>query len=237
MSLLSRFPLKGWPLGLLISSVAVAQPPGSAPGLFDPAQLPSFEGKVQQFTLTPRGDIDGFILIDGTEVKTPPHLSTSIAYAVEPGDSVTIHGMKAAAIALIQAASLTDNSTHRTIVDQGPEPRPGGPRAVGAVGDSGLTQVQGIIRMSLHGAAGEINGAVLTDGTQLRVPPDAAATLSNFLQPGKTIVAEGEKLTSPLGNVLEVQNIGSSRTDLTATAVCRLARRARARESLKRSSA
>ena len=72
------------PLGLLVSASAVAQAPaveqppvatrdahGSAP-FYDPAQLPSFDGKVQQFTLTPRGEIDGLILSDGTEVKTPP---------------------------------------------------------------------------------------------------------------------------------------------------------------------
>jgi hypothetical protein len=83
--------------------------------LFDPAQLPGFNGKVQQFTLTLRGDIDGFILTDGTEVKTPPHLSTSIAYTVKPGDSVTIHGLHAAAIPLLQAFSILDSTSGRTV--------------------------------------------------------------------------------------------------------------------------
>lgn len=40
--------------------------------VYDSAQLPSFTGRVQQFTLTPRGEIDGVILSDGTEVKTAP---------------------------------------------------------------------------------------------------------------------------------------------------------------------
>src|ERR1700752_4851704 len=72
------------------------QPPGPTVGqahLYDPQQLPVQCGQVQQFTLTPRGDIDGLILSDGTEVKTPPHLSTQIAYSVKPGDTVTIHGL------------------------------------------------------------------------------------------------------------------------------------------------
>jgi len=56
---------------------------------------------VQQFTLTPRGDIDGLILTDGTEVETPPHLSTQIAYAIRPGDMVTIQGLHAAALPLV----------------------------------------------------------------------------------------------------------------------------------------
>jgi len=74
--------------------------PGAAP-VYDPQQLPIQRGQVQQFTLTPRGDIDGLILTDGTEVETPPHLSTQIAYAIRPGDMVTIQGLHAAALPLV----------------------------------------------------------------------------------------------------------------------------------------
>jgi hypothetical protein len=92
--------------------------------LYDPQQLPAQRGVVQQFTLTPRGDIDGLILTDGTEVKTPPHLSTQIAYSIKPGDAVTIHGLHAAALPLIQAVSIADDATARTVIDN----RPPGPR-------------------------------------------------------------------------------------------------------------
>ncbi len=74
-----------------------------------------------QFTLTPRGDIDGLILTDGTEVKTPPHLSTQIAYSVKPGDTVTIHGLQAAAPPLIQAVSILDEANRRSVIDTGPK--------------------------------------------------------------------------------------------------------------------
>src|SRR5713226_5979466 len=96
---------------------------GQAP-LYDPQQLPTQRGQVQQFTLTPRGDIDGLILTDGTEVKTPPHLSTQIAYAIKPGDTVTIHGLHAAALPLVQAVSITDDATGRMVINNGP-PGPG----------------------------------------------------------------------------------------------------------------
>src|SRR5712672_2979086 len=96
---------------LVLTTDALAQnlplPPANQPApaagqtpLYDPQQLPAQRGRVQQFTLTPRGDIDGLILTDGTEVKTPPHLSTQIAYAIKPGDTVTIHGLHAAALPL-----------------------------------------------------------------------------------------------------------------------------------------
>jgi len=66
----------------MVSASALAQvppPPNRPPApdqeaIYDPEQLPVHRGQVQQYTLTPRGDIDGLILADGTEVKTPPHL-------------------------------------------------------------------------------------------------------------------------------------------------------------------
>ena len=99
-------------------------------------------GEVQQFTLTPRGDIDGLILTDGTEVKTPPHLSTEMAYSVKPGDTVTIHGLHAAALPLVQGVSITDEATGRTVIDNGP-PGPGRGPGVGPPGPvPGFTDVQ-----------------------------------------------------------------------------------------------
>ena len=108
--------------------IRLAPAAGQTP-LYDPQQLPAQRGQVQQFTLTPRGDIDGLMLTDGTEVKTPPHLSTQIAYAIKPGDIVTIHGLHAAALPLVQPVSITDDATGRTVIDNGP-PGPGrGPAA------------------------------------------------------------------------------------------------------------
>ena len=189
------------PLGLLICATALAQAPtapqppvaprdanGSGP-LYDPGQLPSFDGKVQQFTLSSRGEIDGLILSDGTAVKTAPHLSTSIAYSIKPGDSVTIHGLRAAAIPLLQASAITDHVSGRTIIDTGPGPL--GSHQLAGVDSAAIAEVQGPVRMSLHGARGEINGVLLTDGTILRLPPDAASTIDPLLQPGRRVTAHG----------------------------------------------
>jgi hypothetical protein len=167
---------------LAFSAAAIAQtappsPAGTAP-FYDPQQLPAYRGQVQQLTLTPRGDIDGLILSDGTEVKTPPHLSIQLAYSVKPGDTVTVHGLRAAALPLVQAVSITDEASGQTEIDNGP-PGPGrgpgappqalGPAAFGAVPPApaapmpGLTEAQGRVRMTLHGRQGEVNGALLDD--------------------------------------------------------------------------
>jgi len=201
-----------------LSAGALAQNPpppaaGQAP-LYDPQQLPVQKGQVQQFTLTPRGDIDGLILSDGTEVKTPPHLSTEMAYSIKPGDTVTIHGLHAAALPLVQAVSITDEATGRTVVDNG-LPGPGrGPGAGPAAPFPAQTEVQGRVRMALHGPRGDVNGALLEDGTVLRLPPPEAERFGTLLQPGQTLIAEGTELAGPVGKVFEVRQIGPSRDQL-----------------------
>ena len=68
--------------------------------------------------------------------------------------------------------------------------------------------------MPLHGPRGDVNGALLEDGTILRLPPPEAERLANLLQPGQTVVAEGVELANPIGKVIEVGQIGSSRDQL-----------------------
>jgi hypothetical protein len=204
----------------VISAAALAQnAPSSAwrqAPLYDPQQLPAQRGQVRQFTLTPRGDIDGLILSDGTEVKTPPHLSTQLAYSVKPGDTVTIHGLHAAALPLVEAVSITNEATGRTVVDNGP---PGPGRALGAgTPIPGPNEVQGRVRMTLHGPRGEVNGALIENGTVLRLPPPDANRFADPLQPGQALVAEGDGFASALGKVLEVQELGPSRHQLSLVA-------------------
>jgi hypothetical protein len=176
--------------------------------IYDPQQLPAYKGQVQQFTLTPRGDIDGLILVDGTEVKLPPHLSTELAFSVKPGDTVTIHGLKAASLALIQASSITDDASGKTVVDngrQGPGPRPGPDPD-----QAGIAEASGKVRMALHDPRGDVNGVLLTDGTVLRLPPPEAVRFASLLQPGQPLVVEGRAYGNALGKVVEVSEIGAT---------------------------
>ncbi len=197
----------------------------------DPSQLPAFKGNVMTFTLTPRGDIDGFVLADGTEVKTAPHLSTQIAFAIKPGGSVTVHGLKAASLPLIQGVSITDDVSGKTVVDSGPggpgrEPPPPppplptvavDPNGVAVPADaSGPAQVQGKVRMALHGMRGEVNGVLMEDGTILRLPPPEAVRFSTLLSAGQTVVAQGDIVESPIAKVVDVRRIGPSSEAMSA---------------------
>src|SRR5262249_29128996 len=60
---------------LTVTAVSAAAYGQGAGFMWDASQLPETKGTVKQYTLTPRGDVDGLILNDGTEVKLPPHLT------------------------------------------------------------------------------------------------------------------------------------------------------------------
>ncbi|WP_293797929.1 hypothetical protein [uncultured Bosea sp.] len=167
---------------------------------YDTSQLPQTKGVVKQYTLGPRGEIDGLLLGDGTEVKLPPHLSTQTAFALRPGDAVTVRGLKARALPLIDAVSVTNDATGAVVLDQGgPEER------------SAVTEViTGKIVAVLHGKRGEVNGAVLDNGAQLRLPPHEAERFADLLKQDQTISLRGESTKSALGTVIEATALGAT---------------------------
>jgi hypothetical protein len=216
---------------MTLSTLSLAQeaprPPPTAPpaAVYDPQQFPAIRGELDRLTFTARGEIDGFILKDGTEVKTAPDLSTQIAFAIKPGDRVTVHGLKAAALPLVSAVSITDEATHRTVTDSAisaatpmtpPSPPARPPRGAPPPPPAATSETSGRVRMALHGPQGEVNGVLLENGTILRFPPDQGAQLTTLIQPRQSVVAEGTAITNALGTVVDVQQIGPSRNQLTA---------------------
>src|SRR5216683_2762434 len=170
--------------------------------LWDSSQLPETRGIVKQYTLTPRGDVDGLILNDGTEVTLPPHLTSQIVFAVRPGDAVTIRGLKARALSLIEAASVTNFTTGVSVVDNGP---PGGPDRL-----ADEETISGKVAAQLHGKRGEVNGAVLDSGITVRLPPPEAERVQAAIQPGQSVTVRGSTLKTALGTVIDARAIGAS---------------------------
>lgn len=181
-------------LALALSTGSLAAQP-----VFDPAGLPETRGTVRQYTLTPRGDVDGLILMDGTEVKAPPHLTVPLVFAVRPGDAVTIHGLKARALPLVDATLIRNDATGATVVDLGPPRR-----------DRSETTATGRVTMLLHGKRGEINGVLLEDGMQVRMAPREAERWSADLQAGRSLTVRGIVTRSALGTVIEAHAIAGA---------------------------
>jgi hypothetical protein len=188
----SAFPLKSALLGASIAigsagfAIAQSAPPAPPPAVGDPTEV---KGKVAQYSLTPRGNVDGLILADGTEVRLPPHGSTRLVFAVRPGDAVTIKGRKTTANPVVNAISVTNDATG-AVVEMGP---PGPPQ---------MLDDESRVKLQLHDPDGHLNGVLLEDGAIIRMPPADAEQDAAGLAVGQPLYAHGDGVSSPLGKVI-----------------------------------
>ena len=145
--------------------------------------------------------------IPGIGVAVIDWIAYGHALRTEKGAAQTFGrgGLKAYSMPLIDALAISNDASGQTVVDRGPDR---GPRAM-AWADQ-LTSSEGRVQAVLHGKRGEVNGAILEDGTILRLPPPEAQRFAAFLTPGQSINAQGNGLVTPLGRVIDVQTIGQA---------------------------
>ena len=200
---------------------AVAPPPAPPAGSYYSNQLLETRGTVQRFTLTPIGELDGVILTDDTEVHLPPHLTTQLASAVRIGDTVAVQGYRSASVSLVVASSITNTNTGQAVVDNGPPPPgvqpPPPPPGMPAPGAQ-QASVQGKVQRPLYGPAGDVNGALLEDGTTVRIGPREAYQVASLLTAGQILTVQGWALTTAYGKVIDAQAVGPSPNQLTQVA-------------------
>ena len=166
-----------------------------------PGEPTEVKGTVAQYSMTPRGAVDGLILVDGTEVLMPPHLSTQLVFAVRPGDAVTIQGVKTVANPVVTAVSLTNDATGAVV-----DTRPPGPAQ--------QLDDESRIKLQLHDPDGHLNGVLLEDGAIVRMPSADAEQDAAGLAVGQPLYARGEGVTTPLGKVIAAREIGPAKTKL-----------------------
>jgi hypothetical protein len=199
-------------LALMMTTALAQMPPTPPPG--GPAALGQqvdLQGTVRAFTMTPVGDLEGMVLTDGNEIHVPPHLSAQLAAAVHPGETVRVLGWRTNVPNFVVATGLT-GQRGQSVVDQGPPPPgmrpPPPPPGLPAPGAQQAT-LRGRIQQALHGPAGDVNGALLEDGTVLKFGPPVAWRASATLQPGQSVTAQGWTISNPYGRVMVVESVGS----------------------------
>jgi hypothetical protein len=170
----------------------------------DPASLPETRGTVTRFLLNPHGELDGFVLGRARQVHFPPHLGKQVSRNIAVGDAVKVRGIKPRGVDMIAAVAITAKNG-KVILDEGPEhhiPPPHKPH-----GERPSMEAFGEVKMALHGPKGELRGAVLDDGTSLRMPPHAAAELAAYLTPGVHVHAWGRGVKNKHGRTIDVEEI------------------------------
>jgi hypothetical protein len=180
----------------------------------DPESLPETKGKVERFITTPHGDVDGLVLNGGSGqpvlVHVPPHMGGEVVTRVKAGDSVGVRGVRPRGSPMIAAVAITTGDGIE-VVDAGPEdkrqqklrnklPEPDW---------LGEITVAGTVRLSLFAPKGELRGALLDDGSIVRIGPKEAGRFAKLLQPGAAVAVTGEGSETEYGIVVEGRKIGS----------------------------
>jgi hypothetical protein len=81
-----------------------------------------------------------------------------------------------------------------------PPPPPGPPGPPPSQTSAVTTTIQGTVRSSSYGPAGDVNGVILDQGTEVHVPPDQANQLNSLAPIGTRIQVSGWIHTGPLGD-------------------------------------
>ena len=189
------------------SSILVLDPPSMD-------KSPVADGVVDRYLLNPRGDISGLLLRDGSQMHVTLRAAQDLTKAIQPGDHVRVHGRRASGSPLVKPdviINVTDGKSF-TVPYRLDLPMP--PREARPT----LTELNaaGTIDVLLYDPLKEVvNGALLSDGTQFRLPPDVGENFHASLQKDMEIEVRGYGLATPYGTALEAFAIGRKGHPLT----------------------
>jgi hypothetical protein len=173
---------------------------------------------VRSTTTAPMGEIDGAVLDDGTAIHWPPHLAEQFAGIAVRGDQLRATGRMETGPegdTHLEVRTVTNLRTNASFENDAPAlPPPPGPgrhrgpvpppppgfRPGSRVGDAATRSVQGTIERFTTAPMGEVDGAVLDDGTVIHWPPHLADRFSAMLARGDRIRVSGSMETGPAGD-------------------------------------
>ena len=118
-------------VGIAYSSSGAAQPGEPKPQPPVRARHATINGKFAHYLKSPKGDIDGIVLEDGTIARFPPHAITSDTTELRPGDGIRVEGdaEDGPAGRVIAHASVTKSNVVIVRAETPPPPL-GGPDAI-----------------------------------------------------------------------------------------------------------
>jgi hypothetical protein len=114
----------------------------------------------------------------------------------------------------IHATTITNPASQQSVVDTPPSPQnpPPGP------GQEVRQPIRatGTVKALTHAAMGEIDGAVLDNGTIVHFPPAVGTQYANLFQVGAPLAAVGNGTINTYGRSLEATSIGPSADHMQA---------------------
>ncbi|MEO8992327.1 MAG: hypothetical protein ABI284_08865 [Nitrosospira sp.] len=175
--------------------------------------LISMQGKVARYLINPFGEVDGLFLDNGTLVRMPPHMSAEVVALVKPGDVVALQ-VTPEAESNFEAYSITNIVSDQTLLRHKPAwSAKVMPREL-RVAELKELSASGKIERIITGKRGEPRIILLADGTNVRLPRDAAYDAYPLFNAGALFAAKGSGTETRYGRSLEASAIGSGRASL-----------------------
>lgn len=156
-----------------------------------------------------------------TSCHFPPHLSGKVLKAIQPGEAVTLYGVRPRATEMLACIAL--ESTRGTRIDDvGPPPkmakRPNKDNEAHSPGLRPLDIEDSVDRL-LHGPKGEVRGVLLSRGSIVRFPPDVADSVCHLLTPRAALAVRGNARVVSGTTVIEAKALGKSIAALRSVAL------------------
>jgi hypothetical protein len=178
----------------------------------DPESLPEVAGTLERFVLNQHGEVDGFVMNGHAQtpilVHTPPHMEGELTRNAKAGDKLRVRGVRPRGANVLAAVAVTGESGLQ-IIDKGPDHDRKHPKI-----ERQKMQIEGTVRLSLFGPKGELRGALLADGTIIRIGPKEAEHLIKLLMPGTKIAVSGDGIEAQHGRVVQAKEVGSEMNNL-----------------------
>ncbi len=170
-------------------------------------------GTVSQYLLDPAGHVNGVFLKDGTSVKVSSELGSRLAEFIKPGDTITVVPEQVGRVTKqgkeIRAYSVANNNTGKALVDKRAAESPSSSRSQSPVARTEMS-VTGRIQHFLVDERGDIDGVILSHGSQVKIPPAVGNNLLSVVQKKSQglLTATGLGTRTNLGTVV----VGSALT-------------------------
>ncbi len=165
---------------------------------YSQSKSPVAEGVIEQYILDPRGEVEGLLLADGSYMYVTSRAEQEILGLLTPGDRVRVYGRRTQDQGLIQADVIKNLTNGKSFVVplRLDLPMPDQERRLSVT----EMYAKGTIRVLLyHPLRGFVHGMVLSDRTQIRLPPDASVELRRSLHVGDSVMIRGNGTANKFG--------------------------------------
>ena len=172
---------------------------------FDPTQLPSFIGAVERYLPNPDGRPDRLVFKEGSQIVFPPEVIEAVQRAAPAGQPLVVWGIRARNAPIITMLAFAVPDGEATVLDR----FYWRPEHSGQHGGNTL-RLGGTVKAPYFTPQGEVSGAILDDGSVIRVDPAIAVQFKDRFVEKTKLAGEGLGSESQLGKAIDAESLGAS---------------------------